>query len=191
MQRIAKDRAPLVVKALGTAGVRRVLDLGGGSGAYSIAFAKASPDVQCEILDIPEVVPLTDGIRRARQGSQRKSVFALEICCEDDFGSGYDLIMLNAICHMFSEEQNRDLFRRARQALAPNGRLAVQDFILNPDKTAPQWAALFSLNMLVGTDAGASYSETEYADWMKAAGFAEVSRINLPGPSDLIVGGVK
>ncbi|MGB9104988.1 MAG: methyltransferase dimerization domain-containing protein, partial [Terriglobales bacterium] len=58
MQRIAKDRAPLVVKTLGTADVRRILDLGGGSGAYSIAFAKACPDVQCEILDIPEVVPL-------------------------------------------------------------------------------------------------------------------------------------
>ena len=99
--------------------------------------------------------------------------------------------MLNAICHMFSEEQNRDIFRRARRALAPNGRLVVQDFILNPDKTGPQYAALFSLNMLVGTEAGASYSEAEYTDWMKAAGFAEVRRINLPGPSDLIVGLVK
>lgn len=59
MQRNAKDRAPLVVKALGSAGLRRILDLGGGSGAYSIAFAKACPDVQCEIVDLPEVVPLT------------------------------------------------------------------------------------------------------------------------------------
>ena len=73
----------------------------------------------------------------------------------DDFGSGYDIIMLNAICHMFSEEQNRDIFRRARKALAPNGRLVVQDFILNPDKTGPLQAALFSVNMLVGTEAGA------------------------------------
>jgi cyclopropane fatty-acyl-phospholipid synthase-like methyltransferase len=109
----------------------------------------------------------------------------------DKFGSGYDLILLNAICHMFSEQQNRDLFRRARRALAPNGRLVVHDFILDSDKTRPQQAALFSLNMLVGTDAGASYSEAEYAGWMKAAGFAEVSRIKLPGPSDLMVGGVK
>src|ERR1039458_3483903 len=53
MQRNARDRAPLVVKALGTAGVHRILDLGGGSGAYSGAFAKACPDVQCEILDVP------------------------------------------------------------------------------------------------------------------------------------------
>src|SRR5208282_3812990 len=109
----------------------------------------------------------------------------------EDFGSGYDVIMLNAICHMFSEEQNLDIFRRARQALAPNGRLVVQDFVLNPDKTGPQHAALFSVNMLVGTEAGATYSEVEYTSWMKAAGFAEVSRINLPGPSTLIAGQVK
>ncbi len=190
MQRIAKDRAPLVVKTLGTAGVRRILDLGGGSGAYSIAFAKACPDVQCEILDIPEVVPLA-----AEYVSQASLLAQVSLragdMLHDDFGSGYDLIMLNAICHMFSEEQNRDIFRRAHRALAPNGRLVVQDFILNPDKTAPQQAALFSLNMLVGTDAGASYSELEYTHWMKDAGFTEVGRINLPGPSDLMVGLVK
>jgi tRNA A58 N-methylase Trm61 len=190
MQRIAKDRAPLVVKTLGTAGVRRILDLGGGSGAYSIAFAKACPDVQCEILDVQEVVPLA-----AEYVSQAGLLAQVSLrtgdMLHDDFGSGYDLIMLNAICHMFSEEQNRDIFRRAHQALAPNGRLVVQDFILNPDKTGPQQAALFSLNMLVATEAGASYSELEYTRWMKDAGFTEVGRINLPGPSDLMVGLVK
>ena len=190
MQRNAKDRASLVVKALGTAGVRRILDLGGGSGAYSIAFAKASPNVQCAILDVPEVVPLTAEYVREAGVSAQVSLRCGDML-RDDFGSGYDIIMLNAICHMFSEDQNRDLFRRARQALAPNGRLVAQDFILNPDKTGPQHAALFSLNMLVATDAGASYNEYEYTRWMEDAGFTEVSRINLPGPSGLIVGRVK
>jgi SAM-dependent methyltransferase len=187
MQRNAKDRAPLVVKALGTAGVRRVLDLGGGSGAYSIAFAKASSDVRCEIVDVPEVVPLTAEYVGKAGVSAQVSIRAGDML-SDDLGSGYDLILLNAICHMFSEEQNRSLFRRIRQALAPNGRLAVQDFILDPDKTGPLQAALFSLNMLVATESGASYSELEYTRWMKDAGFAEVSRINLPGPTALIVG---
>ncbi len=197
MQRHAKDRAPLVVKALGAAtstatstsnsNVRRILDLGGGSGAYSIAFAQASPNVQCEILDIPEVVPLTAEYVRQAGVSAQVSLRTGDML-QDDFGSGYDIIMLNAICHMFSEEQNREIFRRAHQALAPNGRLVVQDFILNPEKTGPQHAALFSLNMLVNTEAGASYSEPEYTHWMKAAGFTEVCRINLPGPSSLIVG---
>jgi (2Fe-2S) ferredoxin/predicted O-methyltransferase YrrM len=187
MQRNAKDRAPLVVKALGTNGVRRILDLGGGSGAYSIAFAKAAPDVHCEILDVPEVVPLTtEYLQKAGVAGQVK--LRAGDMLKDDIGSGYDIIMLNAICHMFSEEQNRDLFLRARDALAPNGRLVVQDFILNSDKAGPQHAALFSLNMLVNTEAGASYSEPEYTEWMKASGFKEVCRIKLPGPGDLMVG---
>ena len=190
MQRNAKDRAPLVVKALGTAGVRRILDLGGGSGAYSIAFARACPGVQCEILDVPQVVPLTAEYVSNAGVSAQVRLRAGDML-QDDFGSGYDIIMLNAICHMFSEEQNRDIFRRAHQALAPDGRLVVQDFILNPDKTGPQQAALFSLNMLVATDAGATYSEPEYTQWMKAAGFTDIRRIKLPGPSDLIVGLVK
>lgn len=187
MQRNAKDRAPLLVKALGTAGVQRILDLGGGSGAYSIAFAKAIPNVRCEILDVPEVVPLTIEYVNQAGVSAQVSVRAGDMLL-DEFGRGYDLILLNAICHMFSEQQNREIFRRACQALAPNGRLVVQDFILNPDKTGPQHAALFSLNMLVGTESGAAYSEPEYTQWMKSAGFTEVSRINLPGPSSLIVG---
>jgi (2Fe-2S) ferredoxin/predicted O-methyltransferase YrrM len=190
MQRNARDRAPLVVKALGTAGVRRILDLGGGSGAYSIAFAKASSDVRSEILDLPEVVPLTSEYVSQAGVSAQVSIRAGDML-HDNFGSGYDIIMLNAICHMFSEEQNLDIFRRARQALAQNGRLVVQDFILNPDKAGPQHAALFSVNMLVGTDAGATYSEAEYTGWMKVAGLSEVRRIELPGPSDLIVGRVK
>lgn len=190
MQRNAKTRAPLLVKTLGTAGVRRILDLGGGSGAYSIAFAEASSEVRCDILDLPEVVPLTAEYVKNAGVSAQVRLRAGDML-HDDFGSGYDLILLNAICHMFSEEQNRDLFRRARQALAPNGRLVVQDFILNNEKIGPQHAALFSLNMLVGTESGASYSEAEYTVWMKAATFSEVSRINLPGPSDLIVGRVE
>lgn len=190
MQRNAKGRAPQIVAALGTENVHRILDLGGGSGAYSIAFAKASPDVKCEILDLPEVVPLTTDFV-AKAGVSRQVTVRAGDMLHSDFGSGYDIVMLNAICHMFSEEQDLNLFRRARQALAPNGRLIVQDFILNPEKTGPQHAALFSLNMLVSTDSGATYSEPEYMRWMERAGFDDIRRINLAGPSSLILGRAK
>ncbi len=146
--------------------------------------------MHCEILDVPEVVPLAAEYVTNAGVSSQVSLRPGDML-RDDFGSGYDVIMLNAICHSFSEQQNQDIFRRAQQALAPNGRLVVQDFILNADKTGPQQAALFSLNMLVATEAGASYSEPEYTRWMKDAGFGEVYRIKLTGPSDLIVGVVK
>jgi len=105
----------------------------------------------------------------------------------DPLGENYDLILASAICHMFSPEENRSLFRRIRQALGPKGKLVVQDFILEPDKTAPQFAALFSLNMLVGTRTGSSYSEPEYASWLRDAGFENVRRVRLPGPAGLMI----
>jgi predicted O-methyltransferase YrrM len=187
MHRNASARAPLVVEAAGAGGVRRMLDVGGGSGAYSIAFAQASPDLHAEVFDLPPVLPIARG-HIARAGlSDRISTRAGDLR-RDAFGEGYDLVFISAICHMLGPEENGDLFRRSFQALAPGGRIVVQDFILEPDKTAPQAAALFSLNMLVGTENGASYSEREYALWLREAGFHEVRRIRLTEPTGLMLG---
>jgi len=187
MHRNARERAPHVVRAVGTAGVRRMLDVGGGSGAYSIAFAQASPELRAEVLDRPEVLEIARGhIERA--GLAGRVTTRVGDLRADNFGEGFDLVLVSAICHMLGADENRDLLRRCRQALAPRGRFVIQDFILEEDKTAPKMAALFSLNMLVGTERGASYNESEYAAWLGDAGFREVTRIRLPGPSGLMVG---
>ena len=88
---------------------------------------------------------------------------------------------------MFSPQENRTLFARAYEALAPNGRIAIADFIADPEKTSPRSAALFALNMLVSTRGGSTYSEPEYDTWLKGAGFRETKRIRIPGPVNLIV----
>jgi SAM-dependent methyltransferase len=163
-----------------------MLDLGGGSAAYAIAFAQAHPQLSVEVLDLPDVLPLTqDYIRRA--GLEARIRIRPGDLRSDRFGEGYDLVLLSAIAHMFSPAENRDLLGRIYHALAPNGRLVLQDFILEPDKTGPAFAALFSLNMLVNTEGGASYSEAEYDAWLRAAGFRETRRVRLPGPANLIL----
>ena len=106
---------------------------------------------------------------------------------DDRYGVGYDLVFLSAICHMNGPEENRRMLAKAFAALAPGGRVAIQDFILNPDKAGPKTGALFALNMLVGTRAGGTYNEAEYAAWLSDAGFGEIRRVRLPGPTDLIV----
>ena len=105
-------------------------------------------------------------------------------------GEGYDLIFISAICHMLSPEENLDLLRRCHEALGPGGRVVVQDFILEPDKTSPRFAALFALNMLVGTRGGASYSAPEYAAWLVEAGFHQIRRARLPGITGLMIASV-
>jgi len=187
MDRNAKERAGAVIKAVGTDGIQRMLDLGGGSGAYSIAFARAIPGLNSEILDLGEVVPITqENIRKA--GFADRITTRVGDMLRDSLGKNYDLILVSAICHMFSPEENRGLFERAHNALAPRGKVVVQDFILERTKTAPRFAALFSLNMLVGTQAGSSYSEPEYATWLREAGFSDVRRVRLPGPAGLMIG---
>jgi (2Fe-2S) ferredoxin/predicted O-methyltransferase YrrM len=187
MDRNAAERAPLVVRAVSLAGVGKMLDVGGGSGAYAIAFARAAQDLQVEILDQPEVLALTrkyieraglTGRIQTRPGDLRT----------DPLGAAFDLVFVSAICHMLGPEENRNLIQRCYQALAPQGRLVVQDFLLEPDKASPKFAALFALNMLVGTQAGSSYSSVEYIAWLRESGFQDVKHIRLAGPSGLILG---
>jgi cyclopropane fatty-acyl-phospholipid synthase-like methyltransferase len=187
MHRNARARAPLVVSAVGTEGVSRMLDVGGGSGAYSIAFASAKENLEVDLLDLAQVLPITQGHIedaglagriRTKPGDLRS----------DQLGVGYDLVLVSAICHMLGVDENRDLLKRCFQALAPKGRLVIQDFILEPGKTAPKSAALFALNMLVGTRGGSTYAEAEYAAWLTEAGFGDARHVRLPGPSGLIIG---
>jgi 3-hydroxy-5-methyl-1-naphthoate 3-O-methyltransferase len=182
----ASLRAPQVVKAVGAADVKKMLDVGGGSGAYSIAFATANKNLIAVLFDLPTVTPIARGhIEKAqlndrittRDGDMRK----------DDFGGGFDLAFISAICHMFSPEENLQLLKRVHKALIPGGKIVIQDFILDPDKTSPRNAAVFALNMLVGTPGGGTYSEIEYSDWLKKVGFVEIRRIPLPGPTGLII----
>jgi (2Fe-2S) ferredoxin/predicted O-methyltransferase YrrM len=186
MHRNAVERSGAVVRAVGAAEVRRMLDVGGGSGAYSIAFAEANPALTADILDLSTVAPIA-GSHIERAGvADRVRVRAGDLR-SDSLGESYDLVFVSAICHMLSKEENLDLLRRCHEALAPGGRVVVQDFILEPDKTAPKSGALFAVNMLVGTRSGSAYSEPEYAEWLGQAGFREIRRVRLPGPADLMI----
>jgi (2Fe-2S) ferredoxin/precorrin-6B methylase 2/DNA-binding CsgD family transcriptional regulator len=187
MHRNAAERAPLIVQAVGVAAGERLLDVGGGSGAYSIAFAQAQETLHATVLDLPTVIPIAQGHIHAAGLAGRVETRAGDLRC-DPLGKGFTLALVSAICHMLSPEENQDLLRRCFAALEPQGRVVIQDFILEPDKIAPKQAALFALNMLVGTPAGSTYSFEEYSAWLREAGFHEVRQMRLPGPSDLIVG---
>jgi cyclopropane fatty-acyl-phospholipid synthase-like methyltransferase len=187
MHRNAAARAPLVVHTAGIEGARRMLDVGGGSGAYAIAFARASRDLRVEVFDLPTVLPIARGHIEAAGLADRITTRSGDLRT-DDFGSGFDLVLLSAICHMLGPAANRNLLERCFAALSPGGRVLIQDFILEADRTSPTSAALFALNMLVGTPEGSTYTSEEYQSWLGAAGCVDVRHIRLPGPTGLIVG---
>jgi predicted O-methyltransferase YrrM len=184
MHRGAQSAAPQLVSVVGVEGVRRLLDIGGGSGAYSIAFAQAKPDLHAEVLDLPSVVPIAQRHIQEAGLSSRVTTRVGDLF-KDDFGSDYDLILLSAICHMLGPKENLDLLQRCAGALRKGGRVVIRDFILEPDKTAPRGAALFALNMLVATRSGSTYTEKQYADWLESSGFDRATRPDPDG--DLIL----
>jgi len=181
----AREGAEETVRLTGIHDAKRMLDVGGGSGAFSIAFARACPELRVEILDLGPVTALAEEyIREA--GLQDRIAVRPGDMLGADFGVGHDLVLLSAVCHMLGETENRALMHRAAQSLEPGGRLVIREFILEEDRTAPTSAALFALNMLVGTPRGNAYTEGEYRTWMEEAGLSEVSRPDPEG--DVMMG---
>ncbi len=186
MHKNASFRAPQVARTINIENVKRVLDVGGGSGAYSIAFARINKELVADVFDLPTVVPLTDNYIN-NEGLHDRVKTRVGDMRTDDLGTGYDLVFISAICHMNSPEENIRLFEKSFQALIPGGRIVMQDFVLSTDKTSPQSGALFAINMLVGTKSGSSYSEEEYRQWLHKAHFSGIRKISLPGPTALMV----
>ena len=186
MHKIAALRAPMVVQRLDLEGVERVLDVGGGSGAYSIAFARAKAGLRATVFDLPEVLPLTRVNVEAAGLSDRITLTGGHFL-RDDLGSDHDLALLSAICHMLGPEQNVELLRRVAGALRPGGQVIIQDFLLDDEGGGHRTATLFALNMLVNTENGSSYTRAEYRDWLAQAGLSEPRPIELAGPTGLLV----
>jgi SAM-dependent methyltransferase len=187
MHGFASERAAGVVKLLDLKHVARVLDVGGGSGAYSMAFAAAKPGLRATVFDLPNVVPLTQGYLKRGGCANCVGTVAGDFT-KDALPSGYDLVFVSAIIHMLSPKENVALLRKCARALNRGGQVVIQDWIMNNDRTQPPGGALFALNMLVGTAAGDTYTEAEVRGWFKQTGFTKARRVATPTDTTLMIG---
>ena len=183
----AARQAPVVVAQFDLSRVTQVLDVGGGSGAYAMAFARAKAGIVATVIDLPNVIPLTRSyIEREGLSGNVKTVPGDYL--RDDLGAGFDLVFLSAIIHSNSPSENAWLIRKCARALRSGGSVVVQDFIMDEERVTPAHGAFFALNMLVGTESGDTYTEHEVSAWMKEAGLSGVSRQGTPFGTSHIVG---
>lgn len=183
----ASRTAPAVVAKLDLTNVSRVLDVGGGSGAFAMAFVKAKENIKAVVFDLPNVIPLTRGYIEQEE-FQGKVDTVVGDYHTDDLGSGYDLVFLSAVIHSNSAEQNIKLIQKCAQALNPGGQAVIQDFIMNEARTEPAMGAMFAINMLVGTEAGDTFTEKEVKDWLTLAGFSMITRVESTMGNSLVIG---
>lgn len=166
-----------VIEYLGPLTFRHLLDIGGGPGTWTIAFLRAVPDAVATLFDLPEVIPLAKQ-RIADVGlSDRVNLVAGDYYT-DDLPAGADFAWLSAIAHQNSRQQNRALFAKIHAALQQNGVLLIRDVVMDESRTRPEAGALFAVNMLVGTEAGGTYTLNEFQQDLSETGFREVTLVH-------------
>lgn len=157
-------QAGRLVERVSLEGRRRLLDLGGGAGSYSIAFCERYPDLEAVVYDLPDVVRVAASIVEEYGLSERVRTIAGDFFADDVTGS-FDVVLLSQVLHGPRSHPHLKL-EHARNALSPGGLLIVADFVRDPDGTGPEDAALF--NLWVG-----AYKEDDLLRELRRAGFRE------------------
>lgn len=173
MHVLGRTRAPVLVERVAPGDAKMLLDVGGASGTYTIAFLRACPGMRATLFDLPEVVTMARE-RLASEGLLDRVQLVAGDYNRDPFPPEHDLTLLSAIIHQNSHEENVSLYRRCFEAMVPGGRIIIRDHILSPDRTSPRAGAVFAVNMLCGTAGGNCYTFDEIRSGLEQAGFTDV-----------------
>jgi len=176
MHKFSDPVAAEVVGRLRPMQFSRLLDIGGASGTWTIAFLQAAPQATATIVDLPAVIPMARQ-RLANAGLGDRVNLVGGDFYTDDLPEGADLAWLGAICHQNSRQQNRALFSRIHRALKDGGSVIIRDVVMDPSHTSPPGGALFAVNMLVATEGGGTYTFDEYREDLCEAGFDDAELV--------------
>jgi len=165
---------------------RCLLDVGGGTGSWSIAVARRHPHVRATVVDLPTVVDLAKGRIAAADLGDRIEAAPVDVMAEP-LPSGHDVVLVANLVHYWSPEDNIALLHRIREAAADDARLLLADFWTNPTHTEPLHAALMAGEFAVHVRGGDVYSVDEIRSWLPEAGWTFTTHLPLAGPQSLIV----
>jgi predicted O-methyltransferase YrrM len=171
-------------------GRRRLLDVGGGPGTYSIALVQQTPGLRATVLDLAGVLEITREIVDASGCGDR-----IDLLCGDylttPFPEGFDVVLLSGMMHRETADTCRLLLGKAHAALDPGGLVIVSDVFFDDDrKEGPPFATYFAMTMMLTSAHGAAHAQTEMAVWMAKAGFSpvEIRTLPPPNPHTLVLG---
>jgi acetylserotonin N-methyltransferase len=153
-------------------GVSRLLDVGGGSGCFSIAIAQQFPSIRCTVLELPAVCEVARGYIADGGVESRVDTMSIDMF-RDAWPHGYDGMFFSNIFHDWNAETNEFLARRAHEALEPGGRIFLHEQLLREDGSGPVTTASFSMLMLLGTH-GRQYTFSELEQFLASAGFLDI-----------------
>lgn len=173
MDNVSAPVAPTIIDELTLPPFKHLLDIGGASGTWTIAFLRRYPHATATIFDLPQVIPQARR-RIADAGLSHRVDFVGGDFYTDALPSGADLAWISAIVHQNSRAQNRDLLAAVFKSLVPDGQVLIRDIVMDESRISPRGGALFAINMLVSTAQGGTFTLDELRGDLQQAGFSAV-----------------
>ncbi|MET0293128.1 MAG: methyltransferase [Steroidobacteraceae bacterium] len=161
------------------ADVRSLMDVGGGSGIFSIELARAWPALRATVMEIGAVCVEADKYIAAAGIGDRVKTQAVDMF-RQEWPRGHDAQFFSNIFHDWSDATCRLLANKSFESLAPGGRIVLHEMLMDDDGCGPVAAAAFSMLMLLGTR-GRQYSVPELKDFLEGAGFVDVESVKTGG----------
>jgi 3-hydroxy-5-methyl-1-naphthoate 3-O-methyltransferase len=172
----------------------RLLDLGGGSGAFDIELCCRYPHLRATIFDLPVAIETASVKVRQAELTDRIQTVVGDFFADAALPSGHDMILLSMILlsmilHDWNEAKGRKLLRKCYDALPTGGTLMICELLVNDEKSGPASAALMSLNMLIETE-GRKYTPAEYRSWLQDTGFGDIQTVwfEAAGANGVVLG---
>jgi len=167
-------------------GVRYLLDVGGGTGAFCFPLVQHYSNLHCTILDLPVMCNIAEEYI-AQAGLQERIDTCIGDFFKQPFPAGYDAILFSNIFHDWTRERCLQLARRSFEALPSGGRIYLNEILLSDAKDSPTVATLYSINMILATE-GKQYTALELEEILIESGFQDISVTQTFGYYSLISG---
>lgn len=181
----AAPAAALAVRA-DLAGRTRLLDVGGGTGSWSVALLRTRPGLTATVFELPQVVGLAERRIAGELMTERIGVAGGDLTV-DELPAGHDCALLANVVHCFSPDNNRMLLAKIRRAVVPGARLLIADNWTDATHTRPVLAALMAGEYAVNIEDGDVYSVEEARDWLAATGWRFLGHEGLTDSKSVVV----
>jgi hypothetical protein len=165
---------------------RRLLDLGGGVGAWTRAILRAHHSLDATLLDVPEGADLARRRLDSDPAARRANVVGADFFV-DDIPAGHDVVLIANVIHLYSPEHNQELLRRLRARVPDGARLLLADWWTDPSHTDPALSALIAGEFLLFSGEGDVYSEEEGREWLRQTGWRPLERRPLTGAVSVLI----
>lgn len=166
---------------------RRILDIGGGAGAWSRTLLGRWPQAHAVLLELPEVLSAAVKLHPAPASWNRIECIAGNALTSCFRKREFDLVVLSNVLHAYGGAEASRLLANAADALAQGGRILIHDYLADDRGTRPLKGRLYDLHMMLNTYNGRIYSLAELYAMLDGVGFRNSRLLHLQTDTSIIL----